>query len=146
MEGRCLSIGESVGYGPFIDILKSYFGFNVNDTERERAEKITMTVTDLLSQQVTQSPMGPGEHGIPQSGADEVLPLLGNLLSVKFGNELDDLLNFATPEQIKHRTFMALRDLFVAMATPQPLVLVLEDLHWADNLSMELITLFRSGD
>lgn len=124
LEGRCLSIGESAGYWPFVDILKSYFGFDVNDTEPMMAEKIKNTVTDLLPNQ-----------------ADEVLPLFGNLLSVKFGDELDDRLKFAGPEQVKHQTFMALRDLFMGVAQKQPLMIVLEDLHWADSLSLDLTNL-----
>jgi len=124
LEGRCLSIGESVGYWVFIDILKSYFQFDATDDERGMAEKIVAAVKELLPQQ-----------------ADEILPLFGNLLSIKFGNELDERLKFAGPEQIKHQTFMALRDFFFALAQRQPLVLVFEDLHWADNLSLDLILL-----
>ncbi|MBI1926342.1 AAA family ATPase [Candidatus Poribacteria bacterium] len=124
LEGRCLSIGESVGYWVFIDILKSYFQFDATNSERAMAEKITAAVKELLPQQ-----------------ADEILPLFGNLLSVKFGNELDERLKFAGPEQIKHQTFMALRDFFFALAGKQPLTLVFEDLHWADSLSLDLILL-----
>ena len=75
LEGRCLSIGESVGYGPFLDILKSNFGFDTNDTGAMIADKVTNAVTELLPDQ-----------------ADEILPLFGKLLSVKFGNEWDDRL------------------------------------------------------
>ncbi len=45
---------------------------------------------------------------MPQ-GADEALPLLGNLLSIKYGNELDDRLKFASLEQIRHQTLMRLQ-------------------------------------
>ncbi|MBM3240654.1 zinc-ribbon domain-containing protein [Candidatus Poribacteria bacterium] len=124
LEGRCLSIGESVGYWVFIDMLKSYFQFEAMDDEKAMGEKITSAVKALVPQQ-----------------ADEILPLFGNLLSIKFGNELDDRLKFASPEQIKHQTFMALRDFLFTLAQRQPLVLVFEDLHWGDNLSLDLISL-----
>ena len=45
----------------------------------------------------------------------------------------------ADPAQIRHRTFAALRAFFGALARRQPTVLVLEDLHWADSLSLDLI-------
>ncbi len=128
LEGRCLSIGESVGYGPFIDSLKSFFRFDTNEAGPMMVEKITAAITDLLPHQ-----------------ADEILPLFGNLLSVKFGNEWDDRLKFVEREQIQRQTFMALRDFFFASATKQPLVLVLEDLHWADRLSLDLISLLMEG-
>jgi class 3 adenylate cyclase len=35
--------------------------------------------------------------------------------------------------------FLAVRDLLIARATRQPLVIVLEDLHWADEASFELL-------
>ncbi|MFC1719154.1 hypothetical protein ACFL6S_36215, partial [Candidatus Poribacteria bacterium] len=71
----------------------------------------------------------------------QVSLLLGNLLSIKFGDELDDRLKFAGPEQIRHQTLMQLRDIFETLARQQPLLLVLEDLHWADDLSLDLISL-----
>jgi tetratricopeptide (TPR) repeat protein len=72
---------------------------------------------------------------------DEMGPLLGHLLSVRFGNDWDERLKNAGPEQIKHQTFMAIRDFFLALSRRQPLLLVLEDLHWADSLSLDLISL-----
>src|SRR5205085_5052596 len=71
---------------------------------------------------------------------EEMVPLLGHLLSVRFGNEWDERLKNAGPEEIKHRTFMAVRDFFLALSRQQPLLLVLEDLHWADSLSLDLIS------
>ena len=45
----------------------------------------------------------------------------------------------ADPGQIRHRTFAALRAFFGALARRRPTVVVLEDLHWADSLSLDLI-------
>ena len=70
---------------------------------------------------------------------EEIGPLLGNLLSVSFGDDWDERLRMADPGQIRHRTFAALRAFFGALAQRQPTVLVLEDLHWADSLSLDLI-------
>ena len=70
---------------------------------------------------------------------EEIGPLLGNLLSVKFGDDWDERLRMADPAQLRYRTFAALRAFFGALARRQPTVLVLEDLHWADSLSLDLI-------
>jgi len=44
----------------------------------------------------------------------------------------------------RHRAHQAVRDLLVILATRQPLVLMLDDLHWADPGSLELLgTLLR---
>ncbi len=124
LEGRCVSIGQPISYWLFLDILRSYFGLSEEDDVPTRARKVTEAITHLMPQ-----------------GADEALPLLGNLLSIKFGDDLDDRLKFAGPEQIRHQTLMRLRDLFETLARQQPLLLILEDLHWADDLSLDLISL-----
>jgi len=125
LEGRCVSMGQAVSYWPFIEILRSYFGLSEEDDTYEIVHKITESINSLMPQ-----------------GAEETLPLLGNLLSIiEFGKELDDRLKFATPEQIRHQTLIRLRDIFRTLAGKRPLLLILEDLHWADDLSLDLISL-----
>ena len=53
----------------------------------------------------------------------------------------EEALKKQSPEQIRQRTFLAVRDVILALAGEQPLVLVFEDLHWADSLSIDLIAL-----
>src|SRR5207244_899644 len=76
---------------------------------------------------------------------DEMAPLLGNLLSLRFGTDWDERLKHASPEQIRHQTLIAVRDFWQALARRQPVVLVCEDLHWADRLSLDLLTLLMEA-
>ena len=122
-EGRCVSIGQPISYWPFIDILRTYFNLKEDDDPSTIAQKVT-----------------DGTKHIFPNTSDETLPFIGRLLSVRFGNELDDRLKFATPEQIRHQTLMQLRDFFRELANKQPLLLILEDLHWSDELSLDLVT------
>jgi predicted ATPase len=49
-----------------------------------------------------------------------------------------------TPAAERHRAYRATRELMERLAVNQPLVLVLDDLHWADGASLELAShLFR---
>ncbi|MBM3242750.1 hypothetical protein FJZ31_41345 [Candidatus Poribacteria bacterium] len=123
LEGRCLSIGQPVSYWPFLDILRSYFDLTQDDNEPEIASKITEAIKAVFPNR-----------------SDEFLPFFGELFSVKFRNELDSRLDHLTPEQLRYLTLMRLRDTFVAIAQNCPLILVLEDLHWADDLSMDLLS------
>jgi predicted ATPase/class 3 adenylate cyclase len=43
------------------------------------------------------------------------------------------------PEQLRQQTFVALRRLFKSLVAQQPLVLLLDDLHWVDPMSAELL-------
>ncbi len=128
LEGRCISIGQPISYWPFLDMLRSHFGLSQQDSEAELARKVTRAVTALF----------------PRT-ANEILPLLGRLLSLRFGNELDGKLEYFTPEQVRHQTMMRLRDLFETLARSAPLLLVLEDLHWADDLSLDLVSLLMDS-
>jgi len=122
LEGRCVSIGHSISYLPILDIFHSYFGLSEGDGEKDVARKVVENITNLFPQR-----------------ADDILPFFGHLMSIRFGNELDAKLQYFSPEQIMHQTLMRLRDFFVTLARENPLLLILEDLHWADALSLELI-------
>jgi class 3 adenylate cyclase/tetratricopeptide (TPR) repeat protein len=130
LEGRCLDLGKTVSYWPFLDMLRAYFSLSPDDDERARGARLVVALQDLVRRGLLP----------PERGA-ALLPLLANLLAARFGDERDAYLRHAGPEQIRHQTFQALRDLFVALARRQPLVVVVEDLHWADGLSVDLLAL-----
>jgi len=124
LEGRCISIGQPISYWPFLDILRSWFGLSEEDSEVEKPQKVRNHVETLLPEQ-----------------SDDILPFLGYLMNLRFGGELDTRLTHYSSEQIQHRTMMCLRDLLIALARQERLLLVLEDLHWADDLSLDLLSL-----
>ena len=43
------------------------------------------------------------------------------------------------PEQQKRRLFTALAQFFTGQATKQPVLLVIEDIHWSDDTSLEFL-------
>jgi predicted ATPase len=62
-------------------------------------------------------------------------------MNLQFGGEIDTRLKHYSAEQVSHGTMMRLRELLVAMGEQQPLLLILEDLHWSDDLSLDLVSL-----
>jgi predicted ATPase/regulation of enolase protein 1 (concanavalin A-like superfamily) len=134
LEGRCLELGLTASYWPFIDLLRHGFGLRSEDDEPTRADRLTSALRRLVE-----------EGHLPEARFEEIGPLLGRLLSIRFGNAWDERLRHADGEQIKHRTFTAVRDLFLALAKRQPVILVFEDLHWADPLSIDLISLLMDS-
>ena len=124
LEGRCVSIGESISYWVFIDILRSYLEFSADDNLDTLRQKTIEKMGSLFPQR-----------------QDEIMPYIGNLLSLEFGNEWDNKVKNMSADIVKYQTFMALRDVFVAISRQKPLILILEDLHWGDNLSLDLINL-----
>ena len=130
LEGRCLEMGRGASYWPFIDIFREYFAWRAEDDERTRAERIVSSLREMV-----------GRGDLSEERYEEIGPLLGNLLSVRFGNEWDERQKTVNPEQTKNQTFMAVRDFLLGLARRNPVVLVFEDLHWADSLSLDLISL-----
>jgi tetratricopeptide (TPR) repeat protein len=45
----------------------------------------------------------------------------------------------ANPESERRRSFLALNHFFVGLATKQPLLLIIEDIHWSDDASLDLL-------
>ncbi len=133
LEGRCLEFRRETGYWPFIDLLHDYLGtFNTEEPERSQC------LLNGLAELVEQGRISPGR-------AAELKTYLGNLLSLQFEPGWDDRLKTAGREQIRYETFTAVRDFLVALARQQPLVLVFEDLHWSDDLSLDLLMLLTEA-
>jgi class 3 adenylate cyclase/DNA-binding SARP family transcriptional activator len=128
LEGRCLELTMGTGYSLFVDLFRDYLAGD--EDEPAHARRLVACLQELMAE----------GHLSPEQ-VEEIGPLLGNLLSLRFGTEWDQRLQHAGPEQIRHQTLRAVREFFVALARRQPLVLILEDLHWADSLSLELIAL-----
>jgi class 3 adenylate cyclase/tRNA A-37 threonylcarbamoyl transferase component Bud32/tetratricopeptide (TPR) repeat protein len=76
------------------------------------------------------------EHGLSRP---EYVPLLGALLSLPTEERYPPPI--LSPEAWRKRTLAAILALLGAMADRQPVVLVIEDLHWIDPSTLELLDL-----
>jgi len=130
LEGRCQELGMTVSYWPFLEMLRSFLGWSLQDDHPTRAASIVAALREIQDR-----------GDISEEQLEEIGPLLGNLLSVQFQNDWDARLKTADPNQLRHRTFQAVREFLAAVSKKQPLILVFEDLHWADALSLDLISL-----
>lgn len=134
LEGRCTELSMTTGYGPFLDLFRRLFGWHPQDDETERASRIIHFLEEMgAHEELTEEQIG------------EVGPILGKLLSVRFGSEWDRVLANADSQQIRHRSFQAILDFLLGLSRRQPLILVLEDLHWSDSLSLDLIALLMES-
>jgi DNA-binding SARP family transcriptional activator/regulation of enolase protein 1 (concanavalin A-like superfamily) len=134
LEGRALELGMSAGYWLFVDLFRDFLAWRPEEDDPARGRRLAAALRDLAAR-----------GHLAEERVEEMGPLLGNLLSLRFGNDWDDRLKYASPEQVRHQTFLAVRDFFAALARQQPIVLVLEDLHWADSLSPDLISLLMEA-
>ncbi len=80
------------------------------------------------------------------SGAvEDVAPLFATLLSIPTQSRYEPI--ELAPQQLKDRTLAALADQLFGLAAQRPLLMIVEDLHWADPTSLELLELIvdRAG-
>jgi class 3 adenylate cyclase/tetratricopeptide (TPR) repeat protein len=118
IEGRCVSYGTAIPYLLVLDLLRSYCGIAETDTPEAIAEKIRC-----------------GLEAVGLDAAEDKAVLL-HLSGLK---EVGPAPALANPETVKARAFEALRQVFTNLSRQQTLVLVLEDLHWIDNVSEEFL-------
>jgi ABC-type oligopeptide transport system substrate-binding subunit len=73
------------------------------------------------------------------ANAGELYPYLGGLLEVALEHEAEARTSQLSPEALQWRTFEVVGQLFARLAEDAPLVLAIEDLHWADPTSVLLL-------
>jgi predicted ATPase len=76
------------------------------------------------------------QYGLPLA---EAVPLFAALLSLPLAADYVPLT--VSPEQQKQQTLHALLTILLRIAARQPLLFVMEDLHWVDPSTLELLTL-----
>jgi class 3 adenylate cyclase/predicted ATPase len=117
----CSSHRQDSALHPFITQLARSAGFRQGDTDEERLVKLEATL------------------GRAAEERRDAIALLAELLSVPTGDRYPSL--NLTPQKRKERTLQGLVAHIEALATSSPLLLTIEDVHWADPTSLELIDL-----
>ena len=76
------------------------------------------------------------QYGLPLA---EAVPLFASLLSLQLAADYAPL--NLSPEQQKQKTLQALLTILLRIAARQPVLFVMEDLHWVDPSTLELLSL-----
>ena len=112
LETTSVSYGKAITYFPVIELLRRYFGIEPRDDSRMMREKVT---GKLLSLDRTLEP---------------ALPVFLSLLDVPV--EDPEWTKLDPPER-RRRTQDGLKRLVLRESQVQPVLLVVEDLHWIDS-------------
>jgi transcriptional regulator with AAA-type ATPase domain/tetratricopeptide (TPR) repeat protein len=118
-EGACASYGSAIPYLPVLDVLRQHCDIGETDGAETIRDKVDRSLAAV---------------DVDRSAGPYVLHLLG----IREGAEA---LATITPEAIKLRTLDALRRIVLNGSRRRPVVLVIEDLHWIDPTSDELLAL-----
>ena len=118
LEVGSVSYGKATSYLPVIDLLKTYFKVHDRETHREVREKVTGKLLTL------------------DRNLEPILPALLTLLDVPTEDTHWQALD---PAQRRQRTLEAVRHLLLRESQGQPVLMVVEDLHWIDAETQALL-------
>jgi class 3 adenylate cyclase/tetratricopeptide (TPR) repeat protein len=113
-QGRCLPYGEGITFWALGEIVKSHAGIVENDGPGQAADKLEKAVQTVVEQE--------GERDWIRA---RLAPLVG------LGTE--------AISAEREESFAAWRSFLEATAASRPLVMVIEDLHWADPAMLAFV-------
>ena len=118
LEARSISYGASVAYWPFVDLLRHSFAITIDQDPVDGSCRLGAALQDL---------------GLPEVG-----PYFARLLGLPDppgGRHLGEL----SPEAFHRELDAAVTRWISVLAAARPVVLVVEDVHWADSSSLDLL-------
>lgn len=123
-KGSCSAYGQPA-YGVVIQLLDSFFEIQPEDTADARRTRVESRTRQIL-----------GDEGAIM----DILPYLEHLMGIEpLERELAERIRHLEPAPLRRQTLLAIRDLFVRASSQTPLLLILEDLHWVDRPSLDLL-------
>jgi class 3 adenylate cyclase/tetratricopeptide (TPR) repeat protein len=109
LRGRCLSYGEGITYWPVAEVVRQAAGIGHDDS-------------------------------LPAARGKLAALLAGQEQAERIGSRITDLVGLGEAAGGEtHETFWAVRKLFEHVASRRPLVVALEDLHWAEPTLLDLV-------
>jgi adenylate cyclase len=117
LEARCISYGSGVAYWPFVDLLRRSFGIRIEQDPAEAGRYLA--------------------SALAITGVGQVAPYFARLLGLPpppGGPDLADL----SPEAFRRGLHEALATWLAALGKVGPVVLAIEDVHWADTATIDV--------
>ncbi|CAN5290608.1 hypothetical protein BH20ACT13_BH20ACT13_14830 [soil metagenome] len=115
-QGRCLAYGDGITLWALGEIVKAQAGIHEQDPPAEASGKVRATVEEAIA-----------DEADARWVESHLLSLVGLASESELGGDR------------RSEAFSAWRRFFEAMADQRPLVLVVEDLHWADESLLDFV-------
>jgi class 3 adenylate cyclase/tetratricopeptide (TPR) repeat protein len=121
-EARCLSYNTSVAYAPFIDLFSRIFGIETIDDESTARASVASAVERVFPQDSTP-----------------IVSYLCVMLGIDPGEDDAAIIKALPAPELQRRIFAAVIDYIETCSVSKPSVLLVEDLHWSDAVSLALL-------
>ncbi len=122
LEGRAISMGKNLSFYPVIDLLKNWARIREDDGEATAMNKLQESI-----------------RRVSVDEADEIFPFVATLMGMKLSGKHAERIKGIEGEALEKLIFKNVRELLILSTEIIPVVIVIEDLHWADTSSLLLI-------
>ncbi|MFZ0625109.1 MAG: BTAD domain-containing putative transcriptional regulator, partial [Acidimicrobiia bacterium] len=119
--GHCDPYGEATPYWPFRDLIRSWLGLGIDEKDLISRRRLAGRLDELTG-----------------GATESARAYLANMLGLGLDADQRDRLALA-PEAIQYRTFEVVAELLAAITRESPTAMVIEDVHWSDPTSIELL-------
>ena len=119
LKGNCISYGSAFSYHPWIEVLNQFFNIRSDDLKDIKYEKIKDKIKEVNENLL------------------DWLPLIGDILGVNFP-ETSVTRNIDLKIK-KEKIFEIVFDIIKFLSKMKPVTLIIEDFHWADSMSLDLV-------
>ena len=125
--GRCPAYGAGIAYWALGEIVRAQFEVLDSDDPEVAFGKLRSGLEELLSDSHSDEP------------PERIAGLIARPLGIEPPEDVDVPGAEEDPQQMRDRIFSAVRVLTEAVSGRQPFVVVVEDIHWADEGMLDLI-------
>lgn len=122
LEGRAISIGRNLSYHPIVDLLKHWMRIRDDDDAETAFGKLRQAI----------------KIPVPD-GTDELIPFIATLMGIPLWGKNAEMVRELEGEVLEKKIQNSVKDLIIKATKQSTLLIVMEDLHWADASSLDLL-------
>lgn len=150
LRGRARMEIQRLPYSLLRDLFAFHFGIQDDDPLPEVWSKLELGLRESPGVQPEGEPKGatvrsPASPDLQAEGPQMRAHFIGQLLGYDFSSSPHLQAAKDDPAQIQERASAYLAEYFTSIADLQPVLILLEDLHWGDDASLNLIGRLASG-
>jgi class 3 adenylate cyclase len=122
LEARALSIGQNLSFHPIVEIIKSWAGISEEDTVTISSEKLYQSIQKTAAEHV-----------------EEIFPFIATMMGMALSGEAKKRVESIEGDPLEKLILKNLRDLIIKAASLQPLIIMIEDMHWSDSSTITFL-------
>jgi len=122
LEGRAISMGRNLSFHLIDNLLKEWANITEDDSGTTALSKLESAIRRVDPEEM-----------------HELLPYVATLMGMKLSGRHAERIQGIEGEALEKLILKNVRDLLIKASKLKPLVIVAEDLHWADTSSIELM-------